>query len=371
LTSTGDTEINSALLNINAVGGITISETAIAGVVLIESTNGDVNLNGTDIGIVSTSGEITLTSATFTTINADDLDINVSSNTTIDSNVIRLTSTTETEINCATLDVNSVGGSVTVDTTNSMTFTKTGATGGISFNSGNFVSIDATDEFLFSGGGHCEFVSTGADVIIQASTTLSLNTAGTILNEISGVDKLTINSTTTTLANTTFNINANTAVNVDNTFNMMPTATIIQNMSATVPAGFLYCNGGNISRTTYARLFAAIGTAFGVGDGLTTFGKPNLTGAYLRGTSNQTVGGVTYTGPAIGTAQQDSVLAPNNRGFYNVDSGGGGPSRQVRARANIGGDPNDTSTAQTTNFARENTTENRVFNYSVYYYIRY
>jgi phage gp45-like len=370
LTSTGDTEINSALLNINAVGGITISETAIAGVVLIESTNGDVNLNGTDIGIVSTSGEITLTSATFTTINADDLDINVSSNTTIDSNVIRLTSTTETEINCATLDINATG-AVTVDTTNSMTFTKTGATGGISFNSGNFVSIDATDEFLFSGGGHCEFVSTGADVIIQASTTLSLNTAGTILNEISGVDKLTINSTTTTLANTTFNINANTAVNVDNTFNMMPTATIIQNMSATIPAGFLYCDGQSVLRAgQYARLFAAIGTTFGSVSG-TTFNVPNLKGAYLRGTSNQTVGGVTYTGPAIGTAQQDSVLAPNNRGFYNVDSGGGGASRQVRSRANIGGDPNDTSTAQTTNFARENTTENRVFNYSVYYYIRY
>jgi hypothetical protein len=160
-------------------------------------------------------------------------------------------------------------------------------------------------------------------------------------------------------------------VNVDNTFNMMPTATIIQNMSSTVPAGFLYCNGGNISRTTYARLFAAIGTAFGAGDGLTTFGKPNLMGAYLRGTSNQVVGGVTYAGPAIGTAQQDSVLAPNNRGFYNVDSGGGGASRQVRSRPNIGTDPNDTSTAQTTNFARENITENRVFNYSVYYYIRY
>lgn len=418
LTSDGETEINCDILDINVVGlttidtqGITITGTGggaepdviltnptsgvfqissatdqdlLLGIngaadfyvqsdrsVFIEGTTGDVNLNGTDIGIVSTSGEITLTSATFTTINADDLDINVSANATFDSNVIRLTSTTETEINCATLDVNSVGGSVTVDTTNSMTFTKTGATGGISFNSGNFVSIDATDEFLFSGGGHCEFVSTGADVIIQASTTLSLNTAGTILNEISGVDKLTITNTTTTLANTTFNINANTAVNVDNTFNMMPTATIIQNMSSTVPAGFLYCNGGNISRTTYARLFAAIGTAFGAGDGLTTFGKPNLMGAYLRGTSNQVVGGVTYAGPAIGTAQQDSVLAPNNRGFYNVDSGGGGASRQVRSRPNIGTDPNDTSTAQTTNFARENITENRVFNYSVYYYIRY
>ena len=380
LTSGGATEINSTTFNINAsdiitlnsIGGMTLSETAIAGGVLIESTNGDINLNGTDIGIVSTTGEITLTSTTFTTINADDLDINVSGNTTIDSNVIRLTSTTETEINCATLDINSSGGSITADTTNSMTFTKTGATGGISFNSGNFVSINATDEFLFSGGGHCEFVSTGADVIIQASTTLSMNTAGTILNEISGVDKLTITSTTTTLANTTFNINANTTVNEDNTFNMMPTATVIQNMSATVPAGFLYCDGQAVSRTVkYARLFAAIGTTFGIGNGSTTFNIPNLKGAFLRGASTQTVGGVAYAGPAIGTAQQDAVLNPlyaSNEGYFNTTSGGA--TRECVARSRITADPVDTNTGILPRFDRT-ATENRPFNYSVYYYIRY
>jgi hypothetical protein len=175
----------------------------------------------------------------------------------------------------------------------------------------------------------------------------------------------------TNIDGSTINLSGNTVQDVGFTNNMMPTATIIQNVSATVPSGFLYCNGQAVSRTTYARLFSSIGTTFGVGNGTTTFNVPNFLGAYLRGASSQVVGGITYAGPAIGTAQQDSVLAPNNRGFWNIDSGGGGASRQVRSRANIGGDPNDTGTSQTTNFTRENTTENRVFNYSVYYYIRF
>ncbi len=44
------------------------------------------------------------------------------------------------------------------------------------------------------------------------------------------------------------------------------------------PSGWLLCDGTAVSRTTYADLFAAISTAFGVGDGSTTFNLPNLKG---------------------------------------------------------------------------------------------
>jgi microcystin-dependent protein len=47
---------------------------------------------------------------------------------------------------------------------------------------------------------------------------------------------------------------------------------------STAPAGWLLCYGQAISRTTYAALFSAIGTAFGAGDGSTTFGLPDLRG---------------------------------------------------------------------------------------------
>lgn len=42
--------------------------------------------------------------------------------------------------------------------------------------------------------------------------------------------------------------------------------------------GWLSCDGAAVSRTTYASLFAAIGTAYGVGDGSTTFNVPDMRG---------------------------------------------------------------------------------------------
>lgn len=44
------------------------------------------------------------------------------------------------------------------------------------------------------------------------------------------------------------------------------------------PAGWLMCEGQAISRTTYAALFAAIGTAYGPGNGSTTFNVPDMRG---------------------------------------------------------------------------------------------
>lgn len=44
------------------------------------------------------------------------------------------------------------------------------------------------------------------------------------------------------------------------------------------PTGYLMCNGAAYSRTTYAPLFAVIGTNFGVGDGVTTFNVPRFPG---------------------------------------------------------------------------------------------
>ena len=43
----------------------------------------------------------------------------------------------------------------------------------------------------------------------------------------------------------------------------------------TPPAGWLKRNGAAVSRTTYAALFAAIGTQFGAGNGSTTFNLPD------------------------------------------------------------------------------------------------
>lgn len=49
------------------------------------------------------------------------------------------------------------------------------------------------------------------------------------------------------------------------------------------PAGWLLADGAAVSRATYAALFAAIGTAFGAGDGSTTFALPDARGRALIG----------------------------------------------------------------------------------------
>lgn len=59
---------------------------------------------------------------------------------------------------------------------------------------------------------------------------------------------------------------------------MVPPGITVSYVGTTAPAGWLLCNGDAVSRATYAALYAIIGTAYGVGDGSTTFNVPNLKG---------------------------------------------------------------------------------------------
>lgn len=56
--------------------------------------------------------------------------------------------------------------------------------------------------------------------------------------------------------------------------------------SASIPSGFLECNGQAVSRTTYAALFAVVGTTYGAGNGTTTFNVPDLTDRTVVNKSN-------------------------------------------------------------------------------------
>ena len=58
---------------------------------------------------------------------------------------------------------------------------------------------------------------------------------------------------------------------------------------AAAPTGYLMCDGSAVSRTTYASLFTAIGTAYGVGDGSTTFNVPDMRGRVLVGSGSGSV----------------------------------------------------------------------------------
>lgn len=64
-----------------------------------------------------------------------------------------------------------------------------------------------------------------------------------------------------------------------------PTGSIIAFAGNTLPDGYLLCDGSQVSRTTYKKLFDVIGTTYGAGDGTTTFTLPNLIDRFLEGSS--------------------------------------------------------------------------------------
>lgn len=64
---------------------------------------------------------------------------------------------------------------------------------------------------------------------------------------------------------------------------LTPAGAIMTFAMSAAPSGWLYCDGRPVSRTGYSRLFAAIGTTYGAGDGSNTFNLPDLRGEFIRG----------------------------------------------------------------------------------------
>ena len=91
----------------------------------------------------------------------------------------------------------------------------------------------------------------------------------------------------------------------------MPSGAIMTFGGSTAPTGYLACDGNAVSRTTYATLFAAIGTTWGSGNGTTTFTLPDLRGAFLRGTgshgTSNMANGSDFAGPSVGSFENDQM----------------------------------------------------------------
>lgn len=80
---------------------------------------------------------------------------------------------------------------------------------------------------------------------------------------------------------------------------IVPAGTIVAFGGSTIPTGYLACADTAVSRTTYARLFAAIGTSFGTGDGSSNFNLPDLRDRVPLGKgTNMSSLGATTTGIA-------------------------------------------------------------------------
>jgi microcystin-dependent protein len=89
---------------------------------------------------------------------------------------------------------------------------------------------------------------------------------------------------------------------------VLPGAVVYYAMQ-TAPDGWLVCNGSIVSRLQYPALFAAIGTVYGAGDGVTTFALPDLRGEFIRGWDG---GRGVDAGRAFGTLQVDAFKSHNH-----------------------------------------------------------
>lgn len=144
---------------------------------------------------------------------------------------------------------------------------------------------------------------------------------------------------------------------------------------ATVPEGWLLCDGRTVLRSEYPALFAAIGTAWGAGNGSTTFHLPDLRGRFLRGTDTTPVpvdldratrralyvGG--NTGPLVGSYQDPQLQAHDHtiRASVSLYASTGTPIVGHREDVPFGG-------ARTSSAGGS---ETRPVNAAVHYLIRY
>lgn len=111
---------------------------------------------------------------------------------------------------------------------------------------------------------------------------------------------------------------------------IVPSGTIVAFGAASTPAGWLSCNDQAVSRTTYARLFAAISTTYGIGDGSSTFNVPDFRDrAPLGAGTNNSLGAVT-----AGTVAASSVMTSASKSDATTPTGTTGSTSAALTVAN-------------------------------------
>lgn len=133
---------------------------------------------------------------------------------------------------------------------------------------------------------------------------------------------------------------------------LAPTGVYLPFAGSVAPTGWLLCDGSAVSRSTYAALFAAISTAYGAGDGSTTFNLPDMRGRIPAGKDDMggaaanrlTTAGSGVDGTALGSAggAETHTLIENQMPSHSHDLalkyvtvGGAGSARNYWTRSAV------------------------------------
>jgi microcystin-dependent protein len=194
---------------------------------------------------------------------------------------------------------------------------------------------------------------------------------------------------------------------ISDTCDKTPVGTVITaaNNSATPPAGYLYCNGTNYSRTAalYADLYAVIGVAWGAPNA-SEFRVPDLRGAFVRGVdggrgldedrnSRKALATGGNAGDAVGSYEGDALKSHAHTGStsgttnanglhtHGVSADNSGGWNKGRVQGSDRGHDSYVTTTETGSHshsfsasfttAESGGTETRPENFGVYYFIKY
>ena len=239
-------------------------------------------------------------------------------------------------------------------------------------------------------GDLTDAVNLGLATKASPSFTGTVTSAGDIVMSGNGSLQLPVGTTAQRPTATTGDIRFNTSLVAFEGYNGsawgelaagVPIGTVLSFAATSPPSGFLECNGANVSRSTYASLFSTVGTSFGIGDGSSTFGLPDLRGQFVRGwVSNGSVD----SGRTFGSTQTDqnkshahSVTDPGHVHATTFDNkkyfpGGGSTTIGYGGAGTYPADVFSMSNANTgISLSNDGGTENRPKNVALMYVIKF
>ncbi len=214
-------------------------------------------------------------------------------------------------------------------------------------------------------------VTSGGDIVMSGTGSLQLPTGTTAQRPTPATGDIRFNTTITQFEGYNGSAWGEIAAGV-------PAGSVFSFATSTVPTGYLECNGAAVSRSTYASLFSAISTTWGVGDGSSTFNLPDLRGQFVRGWDNSA--GVD-SGRSFASSQSDQNKSHNhsiNDSGHNHTAGNwggnfGGSSGALTFRNDATGTNSSIIQSATTGISIQNDggTEVRVKNYALMYVIKF